>query len=275
VYSTPGNYPGAGPQPPKKNKTLAIVLSIAAVLVLGGAGTTVAWLYLGRSRTQAADSSPAPQTPASTTAPTSASRGNPSSSTNGTAQQNPSLPAKISGWQVVSTQRGIAYDVPPSWQVLSPDTTTGFEDSSGPIVTMKGAASYKDRYCQAHTGNSLGGSGVSGSNEVDPAKSAASAAKAWANAGYTTDNGTLPTVTLSQPEPVAASGVQGVHVTATVKLTPQTDCDPPAAVVHVVAFPSSNVSGTVLFIVYAHQGRPDAATDQDLRQMISSIRANH
>jgi hypothetical protein len=254
VYGTPGGHPEPGGKRPKKT-TLVVLLSLVAALVLGGAGTTIIWLYLDRSKQPAAaSSSSAPVT--------------------GTAQ--PALPPpKIAGWQVVSTQRGLAYDVPSSWKVLPPDTITGFADPQGkPLVSMKGAARYREGYCTTHKASSLSGSGVTGSNERDLAKSAAAAAQSWASAGYLTDDGTQPTVTLSQPEPVTVSGVQAMHVTANVKLTPKNDCDPPAGVVHIVALPSSDGQGSVLFISYANRGVPNVSADQDLAQMISSLRAN-
>jgi hypothetical protein len=267
VYATPGGHPDPGGKRPKKTKTLAILLSFVAVLVLGGAGTTI-WLYLDRSKQQAAASSSSATATASTS-----SRSAPSQSASGTAQPSPT--PKIAGWQAVSTQRGLTYDVPSNWKVLTPDTIIGFEDPQGkPLVFMKGAADYKEGYCTAHKGNSLSGSGVTGSNERDLAKSAAGAAQSWASAAYMTDDGKQPTVTLSQPEPVTVSGVQAMHVTANVKLTPKTDCDPPSGVVHIVALPSSDGQGSVLFISYANREVPNVSTDQDLAQTISSLRVS-
>jgi hypothetical protein len=255
VYSTPGGHPDPGGKRPKKTTTRAILLSFVAVLALGGAGTAIIWLQLDRSKQ--------PGTASLSSAPAT-----------GTAQSSLPQP-KIAGWQVVSTQRGLAYDVPSNWKVLPPDTITGFADPQGkPLGSMKGAARYGEGYCTTHKANSLSGSGMTGSNERDLAKSAAAAAQSWASAGYTTDDGTQPTVTPSQPEPVTVSGVQAMHVTANVKLTPKNDCDPPTGVVHIVALPSSDGQGSVLFISYANRGVPNVSSDQDLAQMISSLRAN-
>lgn len=263
VYPAPGGYPGPGQQPPRKKRTLTIVLSVVAVLVLVLVGGGAVALYQQKSHRANSASPSRPNSPSRTE----------------TARPSPSspptiLPPTIAGWQVVPTQRGLAYDVPPTWKVQPPDTVIGFKDPTGaPLVEIKNPATYQDGYCPGQSGSSRAGAGVTGSNESDPATSATSAAQTWATAGYTTENGTPPAVTLSQPEPITASGVQGMHVTANFTVVPQSDCDPPAGVVHAVAFPTGNGTGTILFIAYADQGVDQAETDQDLLQMINSIRA--
>jgi hypothetical protein len=48
-------------------------------------------------------------------------------------------------------------------------------------------------------------------------------------------------------------------------------CDPPQAVVHAVAFPSTQ-GDPVVFIAYADRGVSDEVADQDIAKAISSIR---
>jgi hypothetical protein len=188
------------------------------------------------------------------------------------AASSPGPPAP--GWQTVAAvQQRVAYQVPGSWSVLAPDTVVGFEDAgANPQVAMDGAAVYRQGFCPGESGSSRAGSGVSSSTGADMSALARGAARSWATAVYTpAAGGSPPTVTLGRTQAITAGGLQGEEVTARVVVHSTNPCDPPAAVVHVVAALTKS-GGAVVLIVYADQRVPDAAGEQDLSRVVSSFR---
>jgi hypothetical protein len=152
----------------------------------------------------------------------------------------------------------------------------GFEDEAGNVlVGMSGAAGVEQGDCTRIR------TGVSGGEAPDTSSSARIsdlpgtaqyAARRWANAGYTPKNGSAPAVRLSGPVKVALGGITGYHVTANVTLNgTRGACDPPQAVVHAVAFPSTE-GDPVVFITVADRGVPLEQSDQIISRAISSIR---
>jgi hypothetical protein len=173
---------------------------------------------------------------------------------------------------VAAVQQRVAYQVPRSWSVLPSDTVVGFEDAGGnPAVAMDGAALYRQGYCPAESGASRAGSGVNSSIGTDLTAMADDTARRWATAGFTPAGGPTPTVTLGRARAVTVGGLRGEEVTATVRVHSSNGCDPPAGVVHVVAARTKS-GAAVALIVYADQGVPDAASEQDLSGVISSFR---
>ena len=239
---------------------LARVLPLGAVIiaaaVVAGCSTVVAGSAV------AAASGPAPSSPGSPTTGPSTSVSAP--------------PPKVPGWQVVVADKpGIAYDVPPGWKVDTPDTIIGFEDQQGnPLVGMNYAASYKDGYCAGSSGSTRGGTGVNSTTTTDPGQAATDTAQKWANAGYTSTSNVPPTITAGTPQPITVAGDSGMLVRDTMTVTASTSCDPPSAEVDVVALPLQGNTGCALFILYADQGTPDSASQQDIQQIIGSLRAD-
>jgi hypothetical protein len=187
------------------------------------------------------------------------------------------IPPRIGGWQgVASRKHGLAYDVPPNWDIKSAGTIVGFEDDKGnPLVGMSGAAGIERGDCTVVRTGVSGGTAPNISRSAklsDLPGTAQYAARRWANAGYTPKSGRAPTVRLSSPIGVSLGGIKGYQVTAglTVNGT-RGSCDPPQAVVYAVAFPSTQ-GDPVVFIAFADRGVPGAVSDQDLRKVISSIR---
>lgn len=236
-------------------RALKLGAVIAAAAVLAGCTATVA----GSPEAAAAG----PSSSHSTGAPT-------------TGQSTPSVPAKVPGWQVVvATKAGIAYDAPPDWKVQTPDTIVGFEDPHGnPVVTMNYAAVYKAGYCTGHSGSFRAESGINSVPTADPGQAATDLAQKVATAAYT--NGSVtPTVTAGTPQPITVAGDNGMIVRDTLTVTPQSSCDPPGAEVYVVALPLAQPNtGCGVMVIVADQGAADAAPDQELQQMIGSLRAD-
>jgi hypothetical protein len=271
----PGGFPPPPPPPPRSGGGwvfFVLILAAAVVLVGGLVGVVIAY------------SSGNPSKPIASGSPTDWTSTSPQSSPSDSPTDSPTdaltgakVPARIAGWQgVASRNHGVAYDVPPNWQVQSPGVIVGFEDDKGkPLVGMSGAAGIKNGQC---TLVQTGGSGGEGPDTRSSAKvsdlpgTAQYAARRWANAGYTPKKGRAPTVRLSKPVSVRLGGMKGYHVTANVTVNgSRGPCDPPQAVVHAVAFPSIQ-GDPVVFITYADRGVSGAASDQDIAKAISSLR---
>jgi hypothetical protein len=181
----------------------------------------------------------------------------------------------VSGWQVVvAAKAALAYDVPPDWKILSDGTIAGFDDQQGnPVVTMSYAANYKAGYCTGHSGSFRAETGINSTATADPGQAATDMAQKVATAAYT-DGTVTPTVTPGTPQPITVAGDNGMVVKDTVTVTQQSSCDPPGGEVYVVALPlASPNTGCDTMIVVADQGTPDAASDQQIQQIIGSLRS--
>lgn len=255
----PGGYgaPPGFPPPPRRNSAAGIVVAvviIVGVLLVGVAIGGIVLLSGAHEQKQQPVAVPPPSAP-----PSSA----------------PPAQAKIPGWKAVTAvKHGVAYDVPPSWSVKSPDVIIGFEDAHGnPQVAGSGAVTYKEGYCQGHSGSWRAEAAVTGYVTTDPAADAKDAARKWATDGYAPDGGgSPPTVTVGAPHPISVGGVTGQEATATVTVRDRRNsCSPPGAVVHTVAMPPKNGRVAVL-IVIADQSVADAASDADLQKIAGSLR---
>jgi hypothetical protein len=275
-YGNPGGYGGYGgpggpggygmppgfPPPARKSSAGIVIAIVAVVIVLVGGGVGAAVLLSGGHKKKnppvAVSSQPA--------APAQPSPG---------PSTPPAAKAAIPGWNaVVAVEHGVTYDVPPNWSVKTSGTIIGFEDSSGnPEVAGSGAATYKQGYCQGHSGSWRAESAVTGYSTTDPALDALDAAHKWATDGYAPTKGhPAPVVTLSGARAVKVGGLPGQEATATVTVRDRSDpCAPPRAVVHTVAGPAKGGKVPVL-IVIADQGVSGAALDADLMKIAGSLR---
>lgn len=240
-------------------RTLQSGLAILAAAALAGCSTEVAGTPIAAATGPAPSTSHAPGTP-----------------TTGPSGSVTPPPPTVPGWQVVVADKpGIAYDVPPDWKVETPDTIIGFSDNQGnPLVGMNDAALYKSGYCPGQSGSSRGGTGVNSTTTTDPGQAATETAQKWSTAAYTTASNVPPTVTAGTPAPITVAGDSGMVVTDTMTVSSSTSCDPPTALITVVALPLQNNGGCALFILYADQGTPDSASSQEIQQIISSLRAD-
>lgn len=249
------------PPPPERAPTgLRAVVAVLVVLVVGGGAALAVAGADGHRRHAVAVSSP-------------------SSGRSRVPSYVPSSPpaarAKVPGWHaVVAVKHGLTYDVPPStWSVKSADTIVGFEDPNGrPEVAGSGVAVYKEGYCPGHSGSWRAQTAVAGYGRTDPADDAKDAARTWATYGYAPGTGgSAPTVTLSAPKALSASGTRATEVTATVAVHDDEPCSPPRGVVHAVAVPLKSGQVSVL-VVLADQGVSDATSDADLEKIAGSAR---
>jgi hypothetical protein len=264
-YPPPGGPGGYGPPPgfppPRRSPVAGIVVAIviiAGVLLVGVAIGGIVLLSGGHENKQQ---------PVTVQAPSVQPSAEPSSA--------PPAQAKVPGWKaVVAVKHGVTYDVPPSWSVKPPGVIIGFEDPNGkPQVGGSGAATYKEGYCQGHSGSWRAATAVTGYVTTDPAADAKDAARKWATNGYAPDSGgSAPTVAVGAPRPISVGGVTGQEATATVTVRDRRNpCSPPGAVVHTVAMPPKNGQVAVL-IVIADQSVSDAAADADLQKIAGSLR---
>jgi hypothetical protein len=267
---TPGGFGGPPPPPPAGGGggALAVFLVVLAVVVLVGGVSGV--LLLSTERPQ---HNPLPPTTASAPTPPEPSAPAPRSP----APAGATIKPRIAGWQgVAARHHGLAYDVPRAWEVLTPTTIVGFEDEKGnPLVGMSGAAGVEQGGCTRLRTGVAGGKAPDTSRSArlsDLPGTAQSMARRWADAGYTPKNGPAPTIRLSRPTGIRLGRIRGYHVIAQVTVNGRRGtCDPPRAVVHAVAFPSTQ-GDPVVFIAYADLGITGALGDTDIRKAISSIR---
>lgn len=265
----PGPPPGWQPPPHKPDRTgLWVALTALALVVTLGVVVGVILLtrdgddpIAGPTSTPAAPTSerPTSERPTSTEpAPTSAGA--------------PALDPVIPGWQVVvSTKRKLAYDVPPGWEVLDEDTIIGFEDAEGPQVGMSGAAQVGNGFCAESETAYRAGTGLSGYRDTDLELVAEDAAGKWGRFGYLGPEDEPPSVDVVPAEPATIAGGDGMRTRATVSEIVESPCVPPSAVVHTAAIPSP-AGGSFVLVIISDQGVPDAVTDEQADQIISSLR---
>jgi hypothetical protein len=247
--------PPQGP-PPRNRRTLTIVLTLVGVLVLAGVVTTVV-LLTRNGQPQAGE-----RTQTSTPPTTSA----------GLKPLDPRVP----GWQVaVSNRRNVAYDVPKTqWTKDDPDEIAGMGPSDGDFVTGTGAAYYMKGYCAGQAGSVRAGTAVTANDTEGPEQSAPDTAKHWATVAYKSDSGQAPDV---KSEPAKQIKISDGKVTATLSVadvtTPKSTntCTPPNAKVYAAAVKTSD-TGSVILVLFADQGVPNALTDADAMKIMTSMR---
>lgn len=175
----------------------------------------------------------------------------------------------VSGWKAVyNAKRHNVYDVPPEWEVQSPTMTIGFEDDSGPLVSMTGAALYKDGICKYASRAGAGTKGGIGAKNTKEAVE--NEAGAWAEAAFNTSK----KATVKQTEPVPFSskhGLKGHMATATVTGVPrETKC---SADGKIFAFTYTDVNGEfATWVLYSDTGVKDEVPDDTVAKIMDSLR---
>ncbi|MGW2491847.1 hypothetical protein ACWCV9_32135 [Streptomyces sp. NPDC001606] len=134
-YQTPSPDPGGNRG---RNRT-RLIAGIAAAAVVVAAGVT-GFLMLGGAKHKGAD--PGPTGPASP----SASSANPRASDARTAT--------VKGWKVVTNPaQGIAFDVPPQWELLSRSWVTyvskNGDPEDKPLIAIRNVAALKQKWCSS------------------------------------------------------------------------------------------------------------------------------
>ncbi|MFW6693066.1 hypothetical protein [Streptomyces sp. MAR4 CNX-425] len=175
----------------------------------------------------------------------------------------------VPGWKAVyNAKRHNIYDVPPEWEVQSPTLTIGFEDDSGPLVSMTGAALYKDGICKYASRAGAGTKGGIGAKNTREAVE--NEAGAWANAAFNTSK----KATVKQTEPVpftSEHGLKGHMATATVTNVPrETEC---SADGKIFAFSYTDVNGEfATWVLYSDTGVEDEVPDDTVAKIMDTLR---
>ncbi|MCK2242573.1 MULTISPECIES: hypothetical protein [unclassified Crossiella] len=270
VYRTDGPVPPQPPPPPQQRGRRIAVVALSAVILIGL--VSIVFLVSGSGGSGPSETSAA------------AASGTTGRTTRGTTSRTPAptttLPSKsvtpqVAGWQAVWTKRGLAYDVPREWKVLSPATIVGFEDANGPKVAMSGVSTFKEGYCTADPKRRTARRalvGIGGAKVSDAASTAGEGAKLWADGRYGEAEGVQPQVELGKATPMMVGAREASRVSAKVKVSAKHECDPPAGVVHVVAVKGATVETGAVFVIQADQDTPDSLSAADMEKMISSLR---
>ena len=247
------NQPPQGP-PPRNRKVLTVVLVCVGVLLLAGVGTAVV-LLTRNTQPQAGDhttQATAPSTP---------------------AVRKP-LDPRTPGWQVaVSNRRNVAYDLPKEqWTKDDGDAIAGMGPTDGDFVTGTGSGYYLKGFCPSQTGAVRAGTAVTANDTEAPAQSAPDIAKHWATVAYKSDSGQAPGLT---PEPSKQIKVADGKIDATLAIVdvtvPASTCTSPTAKVYAAAVPTQN-GGSVLLVLFAQQGVPNALSDDVAMKIVTSMR---
>ncbi|MER6358653.1 hypothetical protein ABT186_44440 [Streptomyces sp. NPDC001634] len=288
-YEQPGQpqwgapSPAQAPQPPSGggggNRT-KIVAIVAAAAVVVAAGVTGA-LVLGGNKDDKADggsknAGPSVSASQSSTASASASD-NPRS---GDAEK-PTIP----GWKVVINPKwGTAFDVPPDWDVKSPDLEIGFENNNGkagdkPIIVMSAPAFLKEKWCTSDSNKdgrpedtalaAVGTKGASGAKNADEV--AVNQVPWWVYGGYTQPDKKSITFDKKAKPYKTASGIEGSIAWARSKNTPQKGkC---ATDGKAITFGFKNSAGDfVAWNFYGATGVKEEVPDATIMKILSTVR---
>jgi hypothetical protein len=185
------------------------------------------------------------------------------------------LDPQVPGWSPVrSVSRAAAYDVPPSWQVLTETTIVGYE-SGNDRVAASGAAQFGAGVCGSENAT-LALSGVKHDTGTDLARAADATAREWADLAYRDDKQRRPRLTVGQPETITTRGGQPATV---VKVTARTAsragaCKLTEGAVYAVAATgfTGELGPTAILVVVADVGRPDAVPEPEIREILGTLR---
>ncbi|MFK4070631.1 hypothetical protein [Streptomyces sp. NPDC029674] len=202
-YSQPEQSQWAAPTPPpvapqpaggqggggNKTKITAIVASLAVVVAAGVTG----FLVFGGDDDKNDEAGPAKPSKSVSKEPS------PTASDDGNARgEGDDNKPMIDGWQVVVNPKwGTAFDVPPDWEVKTPDTFIAFDDrkdqGAKTIIGMSAPAILKDKWCTSDDDKdgepddtSLAAVGTKGQNGAKNTQDVARNDSAWwVFGGYT------------------------------------------------------------------------------------------
>ncbi|MFD6463953.1 hypothetical protein, partial [Streptomyces roseolus] len=175
------------------------------------------------------------------------------------------FPPAIPGFQGVAVStRGIAYDVPAQWEVDSPGTIRGFENSAGDRIGGTGTATEGEDYCP-ETSRAL--SFVSRPDPTDAATAAAEVGRLAAKVGFEDLSGGETTMPV---EFGTATGILGqLAETSGLRHTP--GCTGDRYSVYTFVFPGPQ-HPLLALTVSAARNTPGEITPEVVRQILSSVR---
>jgi hypothetical protein len=181
----------------------------------------------------------------------------------------------VGGWKTVrSTQRAALYDVPPDWTVNSDDTIVGFGTRNGQVVVAaSGSASVGENACGRFT--SLATSVVKHSTSDDLATASRLEAQQWAGAAFLDSQDRRPTLRTGRPETITtATGKKAVIVKVTATAASSVGLCGPTGVAYAVSATgfTGKLGPTAILIVVAGTGFPKAVPDDQIRQVLTTLR---
>jgi hypothetical protein len=185
--------------------------------------------------------------------------------------------AIVSGWHSVAGSAGeYAYDVPPNW-TPEPGTLHGWQKTAAlPGFSLITSAFLDSGYCPGQPASKRGGAGVTTLKVADPDVAARQAVSDLGVSRYSPDNGPLASVTLEPGEdasvPSASKALPARIVVASVVPSETGPCSPKRALVAALAFASAEKQESAVVAAYADQDVPDAATRDQLLQILHSYR---
>lgn len=283
-YAVPGQPPG-GPQPPRGDdkKRTTIVAIVAATAVVATAVITGVIVF-GNDDDKEADQGKggpaAASTPASSPSEPAPASSAPVDNPRGAEDAKPT----IAGWKVVTNPKhGTQFDVPPTWQVVGPGVSIGFEDKKKgdgtPLVVMSAPSSYQSKWCSVDSDKDgrvedwgLANAGTKGGKGAkDSASAAFNEAGNWAWAAYAQLE-PKGTVKVEKAKPYTTkSGLVGSVSTATaVGVKKRTRCDTDGKS---IAFTFKDDKGEFKsWVLYGTKGNPDELADATIQQILSTVR---
>ncbi|MGW3497788.1 hypothetical protein [Streptomyces sp. NPDC001020] len=221
------------PKPPSGggggNRTKLVAIG-AATAVIVAAGVT-GFMVLGGDKDDKADGK---NVEASTSASQSATP-SASESESGNPRSAETEKPTIAGWKtVINPKWGTAFDVPPEWDVQSPDTLIGFEKHNAqagdkPLIMMSAPAYLKEKWCTTDDDKdgrlestalaAVGTKGASGAK--NPGDVAIREVPWWVYGGYTQPDKKSVSYDHKAKPYKTASGIEGMIAWARSTNTPQ------------------------------------------------------
>lgn len=267
----PPNGPGGG------NRTKFIAIGAATAVVVA-AGVTGALVLGGKKHDSAGGNRPSAS--ASSSKQASPSSAPASDNPRGAGTDKPT----VAGWKVVINPKwGTAFDVPPDWDVQSPDTLMGFDDSKkksgNSAIVMSAPAVLKEKWCTSdedkngrvdNTALAVSGTkGASGAKNTDEV--AMNTVPWWVYGGYTQPDTKSITVDKKTKPYTTVAGIKGSLAWARSKNTPQKGkCDSDGKA---VSFGFKNSNGDfVSWNLYGATGVKDEVPDATILKILSTVR---
>lgn len=183
----------------------------------------------------------------------------------------------IPGWSPVrSVNRAAAYDVPPTWTVLSEDTVVGFEDPNTlePRVASTGVAEFGEGVCSES--GSIALAVIRHDEGDDLAVASKNNAEVWADAAYRDDDDAQPELETGPPERVTTvTGLPAVIVKVDVTTaSPVTDCGITTATVWAISATDfdGELGPTVSLVILVDGGVPETVPEPEIRRILSTLR---
>ncbi|MEV8032513.1 hypothetical protein [Streptomyces sp. NPDC086182] len=269
--------PGGGGGGGDKTKITAIVAALVVVVAAGVTG----FLVLGgggKDDKAGADTTKSPKASAATSPSGSGTDDDP----RGGDGEKPT----IAGWKVVVNPKwGTAFDVPPDWDVKTPDTFIGFEDDKkgdeAVLIGMSAPAFLKEKWCTSdddkdgHTSDSAlaaaGTKGQSGAKNTDDVARNDSAW--WVFGGYTDQkDASKKLLKIGKPQAyTTASGVEGsLATTYSSGVVKKGKCDSDGKA---VTFAFKNSAGDfVSWTLYGAKGVSEEIPNATVQKILSTVR---